>query len=316
MASSSERQSSGGGRCPSCGFDPAAFTRADTIGTLRSFTPRWKETLAGVGGTTIERTGHGEAAALRCLSAHVRQSMAAAGGRFSDQGPDDGVDALLAELAGAVEARILSAPKDLTEDLHTGTHLLSAAGRALAGSMVRPEGRAVRDGIVKSVNVSAGGLPKHPVGATRLTAGSVAGDRQGTRRHHGRPWQAVSLWSTEVIAALRAEGHDLAPGVAGENITVSGLEWSALRPGTRLRVGTACVELTAWTLPCRQLTPYFVKGDFRRIDNARHPGWSRIYGAVLTDGDVRVGDRVRIVHGDAGVCGHGAGGDNPAAEDR
>ena len=303
-------------RCPECGFDPTAYTRADTIGTMRSFTPRWRETLAGVGGATIDPTGQRETTALRCLSDHVRRSSAAAGSCGSDPGPGEQVDALLAELAGAVEARILGAPEDLTDDLHTGTHLLSTAGRALAGCVASPDRRAVRHGFVMSVNASSGGLPKVPIGATRLTSRSMAGDRQGTRRHHGRPWQAVSLWSIEIIAALQAEGHELAPGVAGENLTVSGLDWTALRPGTRLRVGDALVELTAWTLPCRQLTPYFVNGDFRRIDNARHPGWSRIYGAVLDDGDVRPGDRVQIVCSDAGVCGHGSDGDNRAAEDR
>ncbi|GAC1376320.1 MAG: hypothetical protein NVSMB4_05020 [Acidimicrobiales bacterium] len=283
-------------RCPACGFDPAAFTRPDAIGTLRSFTPRWRETLAGVGLSRLESTQQRETTALECLSDHVRLANAlSGGGRCSLPGMHGDVDALLAELAGAVEARLLGSPSDLSDDVHIGTHLLSAAGRALAGGEELPAGRAVPAGVVVSVNASSGGLPKRPIGATTLTARSVVGDRQATRRHHGRPWQAVSLWSMEVIAALQAEGHPLAPGVAGENVTISGLDWAALRPGIRLRVGTALVELTAWTLPCRQLTPYFVNGDFRRIDNARHPGWSRMYGAVLSDGDVHPGDRVQIV---------------------
>ncbi|GAC1529601.1 MAG: hypothetical protein NVS3B12_03120 [Acidimicrobiales bacterium] len=301
-------------RCTACGFDPTAFTKADAIGTLRSFTPRWRETFAGLAVSRLESTQQRGTSALQCLSDHVHLAKSLAGGR-TPPGAHGDVDALLAELAGAVEARLLGAPGDLTEDLHLGTHLLSAAGRALAGSERRSDGPGLTDGVVASVNASSGGLPKRPIGATTLTARSVAGDRQATRRHHGRPWQAVCLWSMELVAALQAEGHRLAPGVAGENVTISGLDWAALRPGNRLLVGAALVELTAWTLPCRQLTPYFVNGDFRRIDNALHPGWSRMYGAVLGDGEVRPGDRVGIVDG-GGVCAPGANGDNPAAEHR
>lgn len=302
-------------RCTACGFDPTAFTKADATGTLRSFTPRWRETFAGVNLSRLESTQHGGTSALQCLSDHVHLATSVGGGGRTPPSAHGDVDALLAELAGAVEARLLGAPEDLTEDLHLGTHLLSAAGRALAGGEPRSDRPGLTDGVVASVNASSGGLPKHPIGATTLTARSVAGDRQATRRHHGRPWQAVCLWSMEIVAALQAEGHRLAPGVAGENVTISGLDWAALRPGNRLLVGAALVELTAWTLPCRQLTPYFVNGDFRRIDNALHPGWSRIYGAVLGDGEVRPGDRVGIVDG-AGVCAPGANGDNPAAQHR
>ena len=133
----------------------------------------------------------------------------------------------------------------------------------------------------------------------------IDGDRQKVRRHHGRVWQALCLWSAEVIEALAAEGHPVRPGSAGENLTIAGLDWAALRPGTRLLLGGTgedgdsgsgvLIECTTWTEPCRTIAGSFQGRDFRRIDAVRHPGSSRIYAKVLTDGTVRRGDAVSVV---------------------
>ena len=74
-----------------------------------------------------------------------------------------------------------------------------------------------RLGRVVQVNVNPqGGVPKHAVAATEITAEGVAGDRQRDRRHHGGPQRAVSLFAMERIEALRAEGHPIAPGSTGD----------------------------------------------------------------------------------------------------
>jgi MOSC domain-containing protein YiiM len=125
----------------------------------------------------------------------------------------------------------------------------------------------------------------------------VDGDRQATRKHHGRVWQAICLWSTEVIDTLAAEGHPVAPGFAGENFTLSGIDWATLRPGARLEIGGrdgVVLETTAWATPCKTLNDVFTNRDFRRIDVLRDPGASRLYAKVLRDGVVRAGDPVRV----------------------
>jgi MOSC domain-containing protein YiiM len=150
-------------------------------------------------------------------------------------------------------------------------------------------------GIVEAVNTSRGGVPKTPAFEARLTGHGVEGDHQNDPLHHGGPDRAVVLYSLEVIRALQAEGHPIAPGVIGENLTVSGLDWPTLVPGTVLDVGRARVQVTKYATPCRNIRGAFHDGDFMRVFQNDHPGWSRLCARVLTAGVVRPGDAVTIV---------------------
>lgn len=181
---------------------------------------------------------------------------------------------------------------------------LSTAGRALARLGA---GSPRMEGTVASVNRSAGGVPKDPVAGAAVTAGGLEGDRQADRRHHGRVWQALCLWSADVIDALAAEGHPIAPGRAGENLTLAGLDWSRIRPGARIAVGGAELEVSLPATPCAKNARWFSGGDFLRMSHDRHPGWSRWYASVVTPGAVAVGDPVVVepVHS----ATSGAGGD-------
>jgi MOSC domain-containing protein YiiM len=106
-------------------------------------------------------------------------------------------------------------------------------------------------------------------------------------------WQAVCLWSADVVESLQGEGHPIFPGAAGENVTVSGLDWGALRPGTRLALGAdAVVEVTLPALPCATNAQWFADGDVNRIHHERHPGSSRLYALVVQPGRVALGDGV------------------------
>lgn len=138
---------------------------------------------------------------------------------------------------------------------------------------------------------SGGGVPKAAVPELAIGWGGADGDRQAHRQHHGRPWQALCLWSADVIDALRAEGHPVTAGGAGENVTVRGLDWSAVRPGVRLRVGSAECVVSAWAEPCKNIADCFVGRDFRRIDAAKGPV-ARAYATVTRPGSVAVGDDI------------------------
>ena len=159
----------------------------------------------------------------------------------------------------------------------------------------------MRAGRVVRVNVAAeGGVPKRPVVAALLTVHGVAGDRQRNLKYHGGPDRAVCLYSQERIDALAAEGHPISAGSTGENLTIAGLAWEELRVGDRLAVGeVAVLELTEPTTPCRTIASSFARGQFRRISDALHPGWSRFYARVLTEGLVREGAQVRRIDPDA-----------------
>jgi MOSC domain-containing protein YiiM len=67
-------------------------------------------------------------------------------------------------------------------------------------------------------------------------------------------------------------------------------------PGSRLLLGAAVlVEVTRYTSPCGNIVPFFKDGDYSRISQKRHPGDSRVYARVLTEGVVSAGDPVRLL---------------------
>lgn len=150
------------------------------------------------------------------------------------------------------------------------------------------------------LNVSNGGVPKHPVTSARATVRGLQGDRQADLRAHGGPERALCLWSLEVIAKLCGEGHDLVPGAAGENVTIMGLDWTRLVPGARLRLGSeALIEITAYTTPCWKNARWFKDGNFMRMDNDLYPGEARVYARVIEEGTITQGDAVEVLHENA-----------------
>ena len=96
-----------------------------------------------------------------------------------------------------------------------------------------------------------------------------------------------------MIDALAAEGHPIVAGAAGENLTLTGIDWSTLRPGVQLLIGQVLCETSAWAVPCRKNDQWFT-GRSDRIDHDRHPGWSRIYAWVVEPGTVTTGDPVVV----------------------
>lgn len=172
---------------------------------------------------------------------------------------------------------------------------------------------------IHQLATSRGGVPKLPVDEADIAALGLVGDVQRNRKYHGGVDRAVCLYSLEVIERLRAEGHPIAPGATGENITVRGLDWAALQPGVRLALGDAgqralpfgdadagwprgvpdaavVLELTSFAVPCKNIAGSFADRHFARI---AAPGLQRWYARVLRPGRVRPGDRVIACEADA-----------------
>jgi MOSC domain-containing protein YiiM len=146
---------------------------------------------------------------------------------------------------------------------------------------------------VHQINVSDGGVPKRPVPEARITAQGIDGDRQRNLKVHGGPERALCLFSLELIERLQEEGHSIDPGSAGENLTLAGLEWESLRPGTQLGIGPDVrLEIASYCAPCDLNACWFRDGAFPRISQKKHPGWSRLYARVVRGGLVRPGDVV------------------------
>ena len=89
-------------------------------------------------------------------------------------------------------------------------------------------------------------------------AGSTVRHRSRVAKDPTQPnLRQVHLVAVETLAALAAEGFDVAPGAIGENITTSGLDLFGLPTGTLLRVGPdALVAITGLRNPCRQLDAF------------------------------------------------------------
>jgi MOSC domain-containing protein YiiM len=191
-------------------------------------------------------------------------------------------------------ARILAPISDLPTDgvdvptVHAAMHLLHLAGR------LRHAGTATSAGSVVQLSRSGGGVPKLPAARVEMTFGGLDGDRQASRRHHGRPWQAVCLWAAEVVEGLQQDGHPIGFGSAGENVTVRGLDWAALSPGVRLLVGGALLQVTSYAIPCAKNRRWFTDGDVRRMAQQVRPGASRLYASVVVEGVVAPGDAVVV----------------------
>jgi MOSC domain-containing protein YiiM len=240
----------------------------DLDGTLRGFPFRWAWLVERRSAQVLRATPPGATASveeLAAASAEVMRNLDALDGRADRR----------ARLAAA----------------HVGGHALHLAGRTLAALDRTPTRRQAS---VAGLFVSDGGVPKLPIESASVGYRGVAGDRQAARQHHGRVWQALCLYSSDVVDALAAEGHPIAPGRAGENVSIRGLDWSDVRPGVQVRIGEVLAEVSAYSTPCSKNAAWFADRDFHRIDHALHPGWSRVYASVLEDGDVTVGDQVTL----------------------
>ncbi|MEO6318493.1 MAG: MOSC domain-containing protein [Acidimicrobiales bacterium] len=317
--------------CGACRFDGAQYDLQDARGTLRALSPMWAQTTEGVDDAALDARPAPEvwsATEYAVHSARVTQTMhdllARALGDHHltlstkpeqpTPDPSIGFDAGLERLRVALDAvheRTLgltardSAWKrtvtlgQLEVDaawivrhvVHDVSHHLGDVGRGLH---LLGAGAPTQAGVVAALHASDGGVPKLPVEVAEVGDRGLVGDRQATRKHHGRPLQALCLWSSEVIGALQAEGHPIAPGLAGENITVTGVDWSTIRPGVQLLVGDVLAEISAYAVPCKKNARWFTGGDFNRMSHDRHPGWSRAYAWVREPGTIRSGDPVIV----------------------
>ena len=128
-----------------------------------------------------------------------------------------------------------------------------------------------------------------------VTVGELGleGDFIANEKHHGGPDQAVYLYGMGDYDFWREElGERIAPGLFGENLTVSELESAAFRVGDILQVGEVRLQVTAPRIPCSKFAakmgdPHFVK----KFKQAERPG---LYCRVLAGGQITAGDRVTV----------------------
>ena len=144
-------------------------------------------------------------------------------------------------------------------------------------------------GKVVGIQASTNSVPKTSIARGIVNYDGLDGDRQMARTHHGRPWQALCIWSDEVITMHATNGHPITRGSAGENITLSQLDWSKVRPGATLEFGSVKTQVTGYAIPCKKNARWFSDADYQRLSHEQG-AVSRVYCLVTEPGEVAVGD--------------------------
>jgi MOSC domain-containing protein YiiM len=143
----------------------------------------------------------------------------------------------------------------------------------------------------------------------RLIAGKgVEGDAHAgdTVKHRSRVKQnpdqpnlrQVHLVHAELFDELSDKGFRVTPGDIGENIATRGIDLLGLPTGARLHIGAAAVvEVTGLRNPCSQLDAFqsgLTAACIDRDDEGNLIRKAGVMSIVLTGGDVRPGDPIRI----------------------
>ncbi len=144
------------------------------------------------------------------------------------------------------------------------------------------------------------GLPKPAVDEVKIDPSGIVGDFNRFRHEERRddPNMAVLLIPQETLDELNREGWPVRSGDLGENITTVGLAYAAFQPGTRVRVGSALLEVSKACEPCDNLylLPYVGRErgpEFLRTMLGRR-GW---FARVLREGRVHAADPIELEPG-------------------
>ena len=153
------------------------------------------------------------------------------------------------------------------------------------------------NGLIHSINISSGGVPKRAVDSANILKNGVKGDFNRFRDSRGGdPDRAVCIFSLERINEMKQEGHPIEIGSTGENLTIQGVDWNTLVEGARLEIGDVILELSEPCAPCSKIGESFIERRFDRVDHEQEFGWSRWLARVVREGSVSIGDSVNIIN--------------------
>lgn len=108
--------------------------------------------------------------------------------------------------------------------------------------------------------------------------------------HAGNWHRQISLLGIASIEHMRAQGADVKPGDFAENITVEGMVLYELAVGTHLQVGDHVIlEITQIGKECHHGCEIM-----KQVGSCIMPTQG-IFGKVLKNGTIRVGDEVSII---------------------
>jgi len=130
--------------------------------------------------------------------------------------------------------------------------------------------------------------------------GTTVKHRSRVARDPSQPnLRQVHLLHAELLDDLAGNGHDVAPGALGENVTTRGVDLLGLPTGTLVHLGAdAVVRVEGLRNPCVQIEAYDA-GLLRHVAGRAPDGSvvrrAGVMGVVLAGGLVRAGDPIRLV---------------------
>jgi MOSC domain-containing protein YiiM len=169
----------------------------------------------------------------------------------------------------------------------------------------RPEGRLSAVCVVHAIIPNPGETPdvtaidKRPrQGRLEVGPQGLVLDTQIDRKYHGGEEQALYAYADEDAAWWAGElDREIAPGLFGENLRISGLEVSGAEIGERWRVGdgpdAVVLEVTMPRTPCMTFQKRMaLRGWIKRFTRAGRYG---AYLRVVVPGTIAAGDPVTVV---------------------
>jgi len=140
---------------------------------------------------------------------------------------------------------------------------------------------------------------KDPVkGPIMLRKLNLDGDKQADLTVHGGLDKALYSYPAEHYDFWRKQfpNMDLMWGMFGENFTTEGLLEDAVNVGDQFQIGSAKLVATQPRMPCYKLGVRFGRMDvIRKFMTSGRPG---IYFKVLTEGEIKTGDKIKLIKRD------------------
>lgn len=148
------------------------------------------------------------------------------------------------------------------------------------------------ESLENSKSGSLTGIIKRPInGEIRISKDGLPGDTICNTKYHGGPDQAIYLYGRSDYAWWEESlGMPLAPGIFGENLTLSNLESASLHVGDRFHIRDTVLEITSPRIPCSTLASRMNDSGFiKKFRAAERPG---VYCRVMVEGSIQPGDPV------------------------
>ncbi len=107
--------------------------------------------------------------------------------------------------------------------------------------------------------------------------------------HAGNWHRQISLLARESVDTLRTEGLDLFPGAFAENILTEGIGLKTLPIGTRIRIGSAVLEVTQIGKTCHN------DCEIKKIAGKCVMPTDGIFTIVIEEGRIAPGDSIEVL---------------------